>query len=224
VVPDLRLSRRDVTGVRQLLTVDPDADERDRWAAVLGTVSRLIPSDWLGIGVADGTGCVEYGVSLPTDIVDDADPQVCDGPLMVGIQHLASFPDDEGDRRLLRSLGIRDTLRAGFPLGQGRVVQLWLDRTNRRFDPRDVMLLSMLEPLLGRLLRPAAGVSRLGALSVAERRVLSLVAEGGSNNDVAAQLMVSEATVRKHLEHTYRKLGVANRTAAAALMHDSVAG
>jgi DNA-binding NarL/FixJ family response regulator len=61
-------------------------------------------------------------------------------------------------------------------------------------------------------------------LSCAERRVLSLVAEGGSNNDVAAQLMVSEATVRKHLEHTYRKLGVANRTAAAALMRDSAVG
>lgn len=50
--------------------------------------------------------------------------------------------------------------------------------------------------------------------------MLGLVAAGGSNGDVALQLRVSEATVRKHLEHTYRKLDVANRAAAAALMNE----
>jgi DNA-binding CsgD family transcriptional regulator len=219
LVPELRLSRCDVSGIRQLLVVDETADERERWAAVLGTVARLIPSDWLGIGVADGTGCLEHALSMPDDVEDDLDPQVCDGPLPVGIQHVADLPEDDEDRVLLRSQGIRDTLRAGFPVGQGRVVQLYLDRTHRCFDARDVMLLSMIEPVLGRLLRPGLYVDRLHALSGAERRVLTLVAEGGSNNDVAAQLMVSEATVRKHLEHTYRKLGVANRTAASALVH-----
>ncbi len=61
-------------------------------------------------------------------------------------------------------------------------------------------------------------------LSSAERQVLDLVARGASNQDVADQLSVSEATVRKHLEHTYRKLGVTNRTAAAALLRVRVAG
>ena len=220
-MPELRLSRCDVSGIRQLLVVDETADERERWAAVLGTVARLIPSDWLGIGVADRTGCVEYAVSMPAGVTDDLDPQVCDGPLPVGIQHVV---EDEGERAFLRSQGIRDTLRVGFPVGQGRVVQLYLDRTHRFFGARDVMLLSMIEPVLGRLLRPGACAVRLGVLSCAERRVLSLVAEGGTNHDVAAQLMVSEATVRKHLEHTYRKLGVANRTAAAALIRDSAVG
>ncbi len=220
-MPELRLSRCDVTGIRQLLVVDEAADERERWVAVLDTVARLIPSDWLGIGVADRTGCLVHGLSMPDGVADDLDPQVCDGPLPVGIQHVI---EDEEERALLRSQGIRDTLRVGFPVGQGRVVQLYLDRTRRCFEARDVMLLGMIEPVLGRLLRPGVGADRLGVLSCAERRVLSLVAEGGTNHDVAAQLMVSEATVRKHLEHTYRKLGVANRTAAAALVRDPLVG
>ena len=144
---------------------------------------------------------------------------MCDGPLTIGIDHLVRHPVDDEDRLLMRSQGIQDTLRAGFPVGQGRVVQLYLDRASRTFGARDVILLSMLEPVLARLLRPTVRVDRLSELSGAERRVLSLVAEGGSNGDVACQLMVSEATVRKHLEHTYQKLGVANRTAAAALVH-----
>ena len=145
--------RCDVTGIRQLLVVDADADERERWSAVLATMSRLIPSDWLGIGVADGTGFVEYAVSMPSDAAADFDPQVCDGPLTVGIQHVAELGENDEYVQLLRRQGIRDTLRVGFPLGQGRVVQLYLDRTRRTFDARDVLVLSMLEPLLGRLLR-----------------------------------------------------------------------
>ena len=213
---ELCLNRWDVTGIRHLLVVDDDGDERERWCAVLSTMSRLIPSDWLGIGVTDGSGCVEYALSLPDGLTEHDDPQVCDGPLPLGIQHLAAFPEDDEDRMLARARGISDTLRAGFPLGQGRVVQLWLDRGGRLYDARDLMLLCMLEPVLGRLLRPTAQVGRLRDLSAAERRVLTLVAEGGSNGDVASQLMVSEATVRKHLEHTYRKLGVTSRTAAVA--------
>jgi DNA-binding CsgD family transcriptional regulator len=223
-VHELCLTRRDVTGIRQLLVVDDDGDERERWCAVLAAVSRLIPSDWLGIGVADGTGCVEYALSLPDGLAELEDPQVCDGPLQIGIQHLAPFPEDDEDRRLARAHGIRDTLRAGFPIGQGRVVQLWLDRGSRTYDARDVLLLCMLEPVLGRLIRPTVRAGRLRDLSSAERRVLSLVAQGGSNGEVASQLMVSEATVRKHLEHTYRKLGVANRTAAAALVRAGAPG
>ena len=223
-MPELCLSRCDVTGIRQLLLMDEGADEHERWSGVLGVVSRLIPCEWLGVGVADATGYVERALSLPDDISADEDPQVCDGPLTIGIDHLACHPADDEDRLLMRGQGIQDTLRVGFPVGQGRVVQLYLDRTCRTFGAREVMLLSMLEPVLARLLRPTVRVDRLSELSGAERRVLSLVAEGGSNGDVASQLMVSEATVRKHLEHTYRKLGVANRTAAAALVRVGASG
>ena len=49
-----------------------------------------------------------------------------------------------------------------------------------------------------------------------EREVVDLVASGATNTQVAAALEISPATVRKHLEHAYEKLGVSTRTAAAA--------
>jgi DNA-binding NarL/FixJ family response regulator len=53
------------------------------------------------------------------------------------------------------------------------------------------------------------------SLTASERQVLTLVADGASNRDVAEELYVTVHTVRKHLENAYRKLGVNNRTAAA---------
>jgi DNA-binding NarL/FixJ family response regulator len=44
------------------------------------------------------------------------------------------------------------------------------------------------------------------------------VAAGRSNADIARDLFVAEGTVRKHLEHSYRKLGVTNRMSAVARM------
>jgi DNA-binding NarL/FixJ family response regulator len=52
-------------------------------------------------------------------------------------------------------------------------------------------------------------------LTKREREVISLLAEGHSNRDLAALLGIQEATVEVHLTHIYRKLGLENRTAAA---------
>ena len=60
-----------------------------------------------------------------------------------------------------------------------------------------------------------------GWLSASERRVLTLVARGASNREVAEELYVTVHTVRKHLENAYRKLGVTNRTAAALQLRAS---
>jgi hypothetical protein len=35
---------------------------------------------------------------MPSDVEDDLDPQVCDGPLVVGIQHVAELPEDDEER------------------------------------------------------------------------------------------------------------------------------
>lgn len=55
------------------------------------------------------------------------------------------------------------------------------------------------------------------ALSSRELEVLALVARGGSNKEVARSLAISEATVKTHLIHIFRKLGVADRTAAVTV-------
>jgi two-component system, NarL family, response regulator DevR len=55
----------------------------------------------------------------------------------------------------------------------------------------------------------------MATLSPAERRILELVADGLTNRQIARQLWVTETTIKFHLSRIYRKLGVANRTAAA---------
>jgi two-component system nitrate/nitrite response regulator NarL len=54
-------------------------------------------------------------------------------------------------------------------------------------------------------------------LSVREREVLVLAAEGLSVNDIGARLHLSAATVKTHLQHIYRKLEVTDRSAAVAV-------
>jgi DNA-binding CsgD family transcriptional regulator len=61
---------------------------------------------------------------------------------------------------------------------------------------------------------------RLPQLTTREREILNLVAEGRTNAEIAERLWVSPATVRKHLENVFAKLGVHTRTAAAAVMRD----
>ena len=47
-----------------------------------------------------------------------------------------------------------------------------------------------------------------------ERYVLRLAAEGRSNREIAAELFISQATVKTHLQNVYAKLSVANRVQA----------
>src|SRR3954453_12738509 len=134
----LDLSPSEVRHVRRLLSVDDQVSEDHRWRAAMLSMSDLVPCDLIGVGVADATGCVERALDFPSCEVWEPDPQVCDGPLPTGIQHVAAFPEDDEGRLPLRALGIRDTLRLGFPLGQGRVVQMYLDRRSSYFGPRDL--------------------------------------------------------------------------------------
>lgn len=55
-----------------------------------------------------------------------------------------------------------------------------------------------------------------GHLTPREAEVLALVAEGGTNGQVADRLVLSEKTVARHLANIYLKLDVSTRTAAAA--------
>jgi DNA-binding NarL/FixJ family response regulator len=63
--------------------------------------------------------------------------------------------------------------------------------------------------LMGKVRRPAHD-----ALSQRELDVLRLIAGGAANREAAAQLFVSEATIKTHLLHIYEKLGVRDRAAA----------
>jgi DNA-binding CsgD family transcriptional regulator len=61
-------------------------------------------------------------------------------------------------------------------------------------------------------------ISDAFGLTRRETEVLSWVAQGKSNFDIATILGASPRTVQKHLERIFQKLGVETRTAAAAKM------
>ena len=62
------------------------------------------------------------------------------------------------------------------------------------------------------------------ALTLRERELALLVAEGLSNKQIARRLKLSEGTVKIHLHNIYQKFGLANRTSLAALLLPHRAG
>lgn len=81
-----------------------------------------------------------------------------------------------------------------------------------------VLAPSVAARVLARMRNPTPATGS-GALSPREREVLSMVAAGHTNREIAAALFIGEATVKTHLLHLYSKLGVADRAAAVAVAY-----
>jgi DNA-binding NarL/FixJ family response regulator len=69
--------------------------------------------------------------------------------------------------------------------------------------------------------RRATATARLALLSDREREVAVAVGAGASNAEIAAQLYMSEATVKAHVSRLLTKLDAANRVQIAILVHDA---
>jgi len=61
-------------------------------------------------------------------------------------------------------------------------------------------------------------------LSSREAEIMSLIAEGHSNGEIAAQLVLAEKTVKNHVNRIYAKLGADFRAAAIACWNDASRG
>jgi DNA-binding NarL/FixJ family response regulator len=82
---------------------------------------------------------------------------------------------------------------------------------------------SVLDPAVTRRvlsrIRPgdtASGADRIALLSLQERRVLALVAEGKTNKEIALSMDLSDKTVKNYLSNALDKLQVSRRSQAAA--------
>jgi DNA-binding CsgD family transcriptional regulator len=118
-----------------------------------------------------------------------------------------------------------------------RSLVLFREHGSADFSERDRGVLEMLRPHLrarearAALLALVAGgrtaLEQIGEvdglqLTTREREIVARVSAGKTNAEIAAELWISPATVKKHLENTYVKLGVGSRAAAASRVHAGV--
>jgi len=83
-------------------------------------------------------------------------------------------------------------------------------------DGRSVLSPSVADSLV-RQVRLGSGAP---SLTLREREVLSRVAAGLTNSEIATALYVEPSTVKTHIEHIFAKLGVARRSQAIARAHE----
>jgi DNA-binding NarL/FixJ family response regulator len=79
----------------------------------------------------------------------------------------------------------------------------------------------LIEAFVARPAQTLPPPSRLASLTPRERDILLRVARGGSNLQIAGDLVVSEATVKTHVAHLLAKLGLRDRVQAVILAYET---
>ena len=121
-----------------------------------------------------------------------------------------------------------DALEIPMPCEPGRI--RWLSAVRDPGEPfteRERLIAGVLRPHLHDIWWQSRRTpDRVPRLTPREWEILHLVGEGLSNGEIAHRLFLSPATVRKHLEHVFDKVGLRSRAAAAAAMmpHSPYAG
>jgi DNA-binding CsgD family transcriptional regulator len=217
----------------------PQGDESRALIALEG-VSRLIPFDRAVLCRTHGAtlsvvGAIGYGATVSSAVARDEyrHEQKALGMESTGLpMRFRDLPDGGRTSFTVTELawpaGLHDGMGMSIRSGRGRVFgHIALNATrDGTFSDEHSDLLAFLNRPLGAAVGEAAPVRPLGAfgLTVRELEVLDLIAQGLTNGQIAGELVVSQSTVRRHVEHVLAKLGVASRTAAAvkASRHDLV--
>ena len=111
---------------------------------------------------------------------------------------------DAPNRQLINA--IHRALNGEFPLNQELALQLIQRLASKTSQPVE----SHPAPEVG----DAASTPLPNKLTSRELEVLSLLAQGKTNQDIAEDLLISRATVKVHVQHIIAKLGVSDRTQA----------
>jgi DNA-binding CsgD family transcriptional regulator len=236
-----RLTAADMRGV---LTFIEDAwslsSDRAFPLATLEALAELIPCDVIGYAELDrlarrqldyvGADHGDGDTGLFWEIVDDH--PLCRHQLAYADFSSTRLSDVVSRRQLMRSriyadwfrpAGIVAELEVGIAPSRLRTRNFVLDRASGDFSQRDRAVLELVRPHLVRIheltqLRRVASdePDHLEQLTAREREVVELIGAGLTNAAIAERLWISPGTVKKHLDNIYAKLGVANRTQAAA--------
>jgi DNA-binding NarL/FixJ family response regulator len=200
-------------GIR-ILVVDDHPIVRDGLAAMLGT-----QPDFEVIGeVESGSKAVKRALELRPDVMlldmelpelngTDVIRRVREEAPDIRIVVFTAFDRDEQVASAIRS-GAEGYLLKGAPREE-------VFRAIRVVHGGG----SLIEPLVAtKLLRQFRDDP--DALTARESEVLQLLAEGRSNGSIAKELFVTERTVKFHVSAILAKLGVSNRTQAAAVARE----
>jgi DNA-binding NarL/FixJ family response regulator len=79
----------------------------------------------------------------------------------------------------------------------------------------------LVEEFASRPLPPPEGPAELGELTAREREILTLVARGLSNREIADRLVLGESTVKTHVGNVLMKLALRDRVQAVVLAYES---
>ena len=154
---------------------------------------------------------------------------LCAYPLLSGdVRTVITLSDFYSDREwhdsgmyidYLRQYGVEREamLSLTAPPGRARRVLFFRCGDGPDFDRRERMLLSLLRPHLDELYQDLERERQPAErLTKRQHELLTLVARGYTNIEIARALTLSPTTVRTHLEHIFRQLDVSSRTAAVA--------
>lgn len=115
----------------------------------------------------------------------------------------------------LGNIPLEHEIALNLAVSSDTVAGIALNRSRADFTETERALLGVFRaPLVASLQR--ARHHEQDALTERESQIMMLVATGRTDSAIARELRVSTRTICKHLEHVYRKLGVANRAAAVA--------
>jgi DNA-binding NarL/FixJ family response regulator len=190
----------------------------------LVTVLSLLPDIEVVGEAADGALAVELAVREHPDVVlMDLRMPVLDGVGAterivreapdVAILVLTTYADDESILGALRA-GARGYLTKDAGRAELAAAVRAVARGQSTFAPEVGALL--VSSLTGGSAPPPL-TDRFPQLTPREAEVLTLVADGLSNGEIAAKLFVSVATVKTHINALFAKLGVRDRAQAIAL-------
>lgn len=193
----------------RVLIADDQRVVREGLALVLG----LLPDVEIVGSAADGDEAVALVAELRPDIVlMDLRMPRCDGVEAtrrlraaypeVKVVVLTTYSDDRSVLEALRA-GARGYLTKD---AGGQEIHEALRRVH---DNQAV-----LDPAVQHHLVSAVSAPSPGSLTPRETEVLTLIAEGLSNTEIATRLFVTEATVKTHINHLLAKIGVRDRAQA----------
>jgi DNA-binding NarL/FixJ family response regulator len=178
--------------------------------------------DLLIVGEAPGG---EQAVAMAGDLEPDVVLMDLSMPGMDGVEATRLILDAHPEIRVVVLTTFADEERVADALAAGAVGYLLKD-----CDPREVLSAiraaslghAPLDPRVARTLLPSATPRVKDTLSARELQVLRLVAKGLANKQIGRTLGISERTVKVHVGHVFRRIGVADRTSAAMWARDNL--